>query len=130
MLDCFTMSESTCTCTEFVYTGCILIIVQQVSFMMFSLTMVDYSMSFHLLSSWNLFWCTSRGDHSKMFLLFEFCWWTPPSCLKVMGGWWWCWWVGGWLAYSILVSAQGPLVLGFGTKGFGAKSLGPGLDNI
>ena len=35
---------------------------------------------------------------------------------------------GGWVAYSILVSAQGPLVLGFGTKGFGAKGLGPGLD--
>ena len=37
--------------------------------------------------------------------------------------------VGGWVAYSILVSAQGPLVLGFRTKGFGAKGLGPGLDN-
>ena len=34
--------------------------------------------------------------------------------------------VGGWVvgAYSILVSAQGPLVLGLGLKG-----LGPGLDN-
>ena len=42
---------------------------------------------------------------------------TPPSCLKVRGG-------GGWVAYSILVSAQGPLVLGLGLKG-----LGPGLDN-
>ena len=31
------------------------------------------------------------------------------------------------MAYSILVSAQGPLVLGF--LGFGAKGLGPGLDN-
>ena len=29
------------------------------------------------------------------------------------------------VAYSILVSAQGPLVLGFGAKG-----LGPGLDNL
>ena len=37
--------------------------------------------------------------------------------------------VGGWLAYSVLASAQGPLVLGFGTKGFGAKGLGSGLDN-
>ena len=36
---------------------------------------------------------------------------------------------GGWVAYSILVSAQGPLVLGFGTKAFGAKGLGSGLDN-
>ena len=40
------------------------------------------------------------------------------------------WVMGGWMAYIILVSAQGPLVLGFGTKGFGAKGLGPGLDNI
>ena len=30
------------------------------------------------------------------------------------------------VAYSILVSAQGPLVFGF--LGFGAKGLGPGLD--
>ena len=38
---------------------------------------------------------------------------------------------GGWVvAWSILVSAQGPLVLGLGlkAKGFGAKGLGPGLD--
>ena len=37
------------------------------------------------------FFCwLSRGDHSKMFLLFEFCCGTPPLCLKVMvgGGWW------------------------------------------
>ena len=33
----------------------ILIIVQQVSLMMFSLNMVDYSMSFFSLSSWILF---------------------------------------------------------------------------
>ena len=32
----------------------------------------------------------------------------------------------GWVAYEILVSAQGPLVLGFGAKGLGP---GPGLDN-
>ena len=36
---------------------------------------------------------------------------------EIYGGWWW-------VAYSILVSAQGPLVLGLGLKG-----LGPGLDN-
>ena len=38
-----------------------------------------------------LFCWLSRGDHSKMFLLFEFCCGTPPSCLKVGGGgggWW------------------------------------------
>ena len=34
---------------------------------------------------------------------------------------------GGVVAYEILVSAQGPLVFGF--LGFGAKGLGPGLDN-
>ena len=54
-----------------------------------------------------------------MFLVFEFVCGTPPSCLKVRGGGWW------WVAYSILVSAQGPLVLGLGAKG-----LGPGLDNL
>ena len=27
------------------------------------------------------------------------------------------------------MSAQGPLLFGFGTKGFGDKGLGPGLDN-
>ena len=32
---------------------------------------------------------------------------------------------GGVVAHKILVSAQGPLVLGFGANG-----LGPGLDNI
>ena len=30
----------------------------------------------------------------------------------------------GWVAHDILVTAQGPPVLGFGSKGFG-----PGLDN-
>ena len=33
------------------------------------------------------------------------------------------------VAHEILVSAQGAF-FGFGTKGFGAKGLGPGLDNI
>ena len=43
-----------------------------------------------------------------------------PSCLKVMG------W-GGVVAHEILVSAQGPMVLGFwvfGFLGFGAKGFG------
>ena len=55
-----------------------------------------------------------------MFLLIEFVCGNPPLCLKVKG-----WvvgddgWVGGWLlAYSILVSAQGPLVFGFLVFGF------------
>ena len=56
---------------------------------MFSLNMVDYSMSFLLLSTW-----TNRGDYSELFLLFEFLCGTLPSCLKVVGGggggggWW------------------------------------------
>ena len=106
----------------------ILIMMRQVSLMMFSLNMVDYPMSFLLLSSWIFFWWTSTGDHSKMFLLFEYCCGTPPSCLKVMGGWSQSLCGGARVyvvAYSILVSAQGPLVLGLGLKG-----LGPGLDKI
>ena len=39
-------------------------------------------------------------------------------------GWWWWWWV---VAYSILVSAQGPLVLGLGLKGSGLRVWGQGL---
>ena len=39
---------------------------------------------------------TSRWDHSKMFLLFEFCCGTPPSCIKVGG-----WWVGGLEQFSV-----------------------------
>ena len=57
-----------------------------------------------------------------MFLLFEFCCGTPPSCLKVMGG-------GGGGLQHFSVSPR-PLGFGFGTKGFGAKGLGPGLDNM
>ena len=97
----------------------ILIMVHQVSLMMSYLTMVDYPVSFLLLSTWIFFWWTSRGDHSKMFLLFEFCCGPPPSCLKVGGGWV--------VAYSILVSAQGPLVLVVELKGLGDKVWGQGL---
>ena len=86
----------------------ILIMMRQVSLMMFSLNMVDYPMSFLLLSSWIFFWWISTGDHSKVFLLFEYCGGTPPSCLKVMGGVGWV----GWGAHEILVSAQGTF-LGF-----------------
>ena len=42
----------------------------------------------------NFFGLTSTGDHSKMFLLFEFVCGTPPSCLKVKG-----WVVGGGLQH-------------------------------
>ena len=55
----------------------ILIMVQYVSLIIFSLNMVNYPMSFLLLSSWNFFCWTSTGDHSKMFLLFELCCGTP-----------------------------------------------------
>ena len=41
----------------------------------------------------------------------------------VGGGWWW-------VAYSILVSAQGPLVLGLGLKGLGLRVWGQGLTKI
>ena len=71
---------------------------------------------------------TSRGDHSKPFLLFEFFCGSPPSCLKVIG--WWGGGGGGWVvvAYEILVSAQGPLVLGFWVFGFlGPRVWGQGL---
>ena len=64
----------------------ILIMMQQVRLMMFSLNTVDYSMSFLLLSTQNFFCWTSGGDHSEPFLLFEVYCGTPPSCLKVMGG--------------------------------------------
>ena len=37
-------------------------------------------------------------------------------------GWW-----GGVVAHEILVSAQGPLVLGLGLKGFGLRVWGQGL---
>ena len=63
-----------------------------------------------------------------MFLLFEFCCGTPPSCLKVMG------WVvvvggggGGLEQFSVSPRPRG---FWFVTKGFGAKGSGPGLDNI
>ena len=58
-----------------------------------------------------------------MFLLIEFCCGTPPSCLKVMGGWIVV--VGGLAQFSV---SPRPLGFGFGTKGFRAKGLGPGLD--
>ena len=45
----------------------ILIRMQQVRLMMFSLNMVDYSMSFLSLSTWDFVCWTSRGDHSEPF---------------------------------------------------------------
>ena len=45
----------------------ILIMVQQVRLIMFSLKIVNYPMSFLSLSTCNFIWWTSRGDHSKVF---------------------------------------------------------------
>ena len=93
------------------------ILQKKIRLMMFSLNMMDYPMSFFLLSSWIFFWLTSTGDHSKTFLLFEYCCGIPPSCSKVMGGGGGGWWV---VAWSNLVSAQGPFFwvwdLGFGAR--------------
>ena len=54
-------------------------------------------------------WYTSRGDHAKMFLVFEFVCGTPPSCLKVRG---WVVVVGGLQQFSVR-----PKPLGFGVLG-------------
>ena len=58
-----------------------------------------------------------------MFLLFEYCCGTPPSCLKVIG------WVGGGGGLDQFSVSPRPLGFGSGTKRFGAKGLGPGLEN-
>ena len=98
----------------FILDAGILIRVQQVRLMMFSLNMVDYPMTFLLLCTCNFIFLTSRGDHSKVFLFFEFFCGTLQSCLKVRGwnvqaAMWWC--ASGYVvvAYSILVSAPVPL---------------------
>ena len=69
-----------------------------------------------------------------MILLIVFCCGTPPSCLKVrgwvvvvVGGGWWVVGGGGLEQFSV---RPRPLGFGFGTKGFGAKGLGPGLDSF
>ena len=43
----------------------ILITVQRARWMMFSLNMVDYPMSFLMLSTLNFFWCLSQRDYSE-----------------------------------------------------------------
>ena len=93
---------------------------QKVRLMMFSLNMVDYSMSFLLLSTWVFCW-TSRGDRSEPFLLFDFWCGTLPSSLKVIG------WGGGGGLWDFSVS---PRPLGFGFFGFrvlGLRVWGLGL---
>ena len=46
-----------------------------------------------------------------------------PKSYGVVGGGWW-WWV---VAWSNLVSAQGPLVLSLGLRGLGLRVWGQGL---
>ena len=77
-------------------------LVQQVRIMMFSLNMVDYSMSFLLLSTWIFF-----TDKYKYFLRFFL--WNPFFILErywvVVGG---LWVVGGGLQhFSVIPSPLG-----------------------
>ena len=71
--------------------------------MIFSLNMVDYSMSF----------LAGQVGGTILNLSYSLTLYVGPSCLKVMGrgG-------GGVVAHEILVSAQGPLVVGFWVFGF------------
>ena len=46
------------------------------------------------LSTWDFF--GEKVETTKIFLLLDFCCWTPPSCLKVKG-----WWVGGLQHFSV-----------------------------
>ena len=70
-------------------------------------------MAFLLVSRWIFF---GAGDHSKMFLLFEFCCGTPPSCLKVMGGG-----GGGWPT-AFKCQPKDPWFFSFGGLGLGARA--------
>ena len=63
------------------------------------------------------FWVTSRGDNSKMILLFKFCCGTPPLCLKVRVG------VGGGCPQHFSVSPRPFGLIG----GLWVQVLGQGL---
>ena len=112
MLNCSTMFFSTWeTCIwSFLHRICLpwslnagnLIMLQQVRLMMFWLNMADYSMSSLLLSTW----------------------FFPSFILKSYGWGGVGWWVD--VPWDFSVS---PRPLGFGFLDFGAKGLGPGLDN-
>ena len=83
------------------------LLVQQVSLMMFSLTMVDYPMSFLLLSTWNFCGGQLQGTNPR-------CWWWPKRFLCQPQSLLDLYLIGTWLG------------LGF----FGTKGLGTGLDNL
>ena len=96
----------------------ILIMMEYVRLMMFSLNMVDYFMFFLSLTTRDFFGWSSRGDQFESFLLFEVYCGTPPSCLKVMGG------VVGWVGVAPWDFSVSPRPLGFGFLGFWVWGLG------
>ena len=67
----------------------------------------------------NFFLRTSRGDHCETFLLFEYCFGTPPSWLKVIG-----WWP------TAFYCQPQPQVFGSGLKGLGLRLWAQGLTNL
>ena len=81
---------------------------QQVRLMMFSLNMVDYSTSFLSLST---------SDFCLRFLLDK----LGGPLWDILILWVLLWW---WVAYSILVSAQGPMVFGLLVFGFWGLEFG------
>ena len=69
------------SCTEFVYPGCWHFDNDATS--KFDDVLLEHGGLPHVLPfavQLDFFWWTSTGDHSKMFLLFDFCCETPPSC--------------------------------------------------
>ena len=95
--------------------------------MMFSLNIVDYSMSFLLLSTW-VFFARQVGG-IILYLSCSLTFYTGPfrHAQKLWGGVGWC---GGVVAHEILVSAKGPLVLGFGVWGLGVWGLGLTINKM
>ena len=83
----------------------------QVRLMMFSLNIVDYSMSFLSLSSWDFFFAGQVGG-TILNLSYSLTFIVGPL---LHGPW----------DFSV-----SPRPLGFGFLGFGANGLGPGLDNL
>ena len=85
--------------------------------------MVDYPISFLLLPTWIFFGGQVQGTILRCSYSLSIVVGPLLHALKlgvVVGGGWW-------VAYSNLVSAQGPLVLGLGLKGLGLRVWGQGL---